>query len=325
MDDVDIDPEYREYLAEQARENGGIVPRHAHSTAGARAQITSGPERDPLPVRRTRDLSVSGPDGGVPVRCYWPETGVPHPVLVWIHGGGWVRGTLDSAGGTARALARRAECLVVAVDYRQAPEHPFPAAFEDAYAVTRWVHEHAGRLGGDPDRVALGGHSAGGNLSAAVALAARDRGEELGLRYQALLNPVLDFDFTRESYRRFDLAFWTNVCPDGAGGSPLSREDMAWYRERYLAHDVDAHNPYAAPLRARSVADLPPALVVTSELDPLRDEGLAYAERLREAGVAVTAQNHRGVFHSYLPSFRDLAGADEELDAVATRLQSALE
>jgi acetyl esterase len=321
--DVDIDPEYREFIAEQARD-GVIPPRHSLSTAGARRLIEEGARPDPPPVARTRDLEVPGPGGGIPLRFYWPDAEGPLPVLVWIHGGGWVRGTLDSAGGMARGLARRANCLVVSVDYRQAPEHPFPAAFEDAYAAVEWVHEHAGRLGGDTERIAVGGHSAGGNLSAAVALAARDRGADLGLGAQLLLNPVLDFDFTTESYRRFDLDFWTGVCPPGAGGYPLSREDMHWYRERYVARAVDEQNPYLAPLRARSVAGVPPALVVTCELDPLREEGLAYADRLEEAGVEVQARNYPAVFHSYLPKFRDLAGADERLDAVAAYLQETL-
>ncbi|MFB6219755.1 MAG: alpha/beta hydrolase [Halobacteriaceae archaeon] len=328
MPDVDIDPEYREFIAEQAREEGGIPPRHSLSTAGARGLIEAdmaGDEDEPLPVDQTRDLSVPGPEGGIPVRLYWPEGEGPHPVLVWIHGGGWVRGTLDTAGGMARAFARRADCMVVSVDYRQAPEHPFPAAFEDSYAVVEWAHDHVGRLGGDPDRIAVGGHSAGGNLSAAVSLAARDRGDDLGLVAQLLLSPVMDFDFTTDSYRRFDLDFWTEVCPEGAGGYPLSREDMAWYRERYLARGVDACHPYAAPLQARSVAGVPPALVATSDLDPLRDEGAAYADRLRESGVPVDHRNYPAVFHSYLAKFDELDGADEDLDAVAAYLREAFD
>lgn len=322
MADITVDPAYRELLAERAREEGGIPPRHSLSTAGARALIEG--EGDPPPVDRVRELSIPGPDGGIPVRLYRHGGDDPRPVLVWFHGGGWVRGTLDSGAAIPRALARRAGCLVVAVGYRQAPEHPFPAAFEDAYAAVEWTHEHAGRFGGDPHRTAVGGHSAGGNLSAAVSLAARDRGDDLGVGAQLLLNPVLDFDFTTDSYRRFDREFWTAVCPAGAGGAPLSREDMAWYTERYLARDADRVNPYAAPLRARSVGAVPPALVLTCELDPLHDEGAAYADRLREADIPVEYRDPEAVFHSYLAAFEELGGADDELDGVAAFLQARL-
>jgi acetyl esterase len=325
--DVDVDPAYRQLIAAQAEEEGGIPPRHSLSTEGARALIEAdraADDAEPAPVGGVRNLSIPGPGGDLPVRLYWPERDGPHPVLVWVHGGGWVRGTLDTADERCRALARRADCMVVSVDYRKAPEHPFPAAFEDAYAAVAWAHDQIGGLGGDPDRIAVGGHSAGGNLSAAVSLAARDRGEDLGLQAQLLLCPVMDFDFTTDSYRRFDHDFWTEVCPENAGGYPLSREDMAWYRERYVPRGIDARHPYAAPLQARSVADVPPALVVTSELDPLHDEGAAYADRLREAGVPVDHDDHEAVFHSYLATFRDLDGADRKLDDVAAYVREHL-
>ncbi|MFB6303539.1 MAG: alpha/beta hydrolase, partial [Haloferacaceae archaeon] len=197
------------------------------------------------------------------------------------------------------------------VDYRRAPEHPFPAAFADCYAATEWAADHAGALGADPDRLAVAGDSAGGNLAAAVALRARDA-DGPALRHQGLLYPVVGHDFTTDSYR------------DHAADGLLSRAAMRWYWNRYLPADLHAHNPYAVPARAPSLADLPPATVVTAGFDPLRDEGFAYAGRLRDAGVAVETRDYPTTVHAFL-SFPELGVAEEGRTALAADLRDALD
>src|SRR5213078_1916119 len=180
----------------------------------------------------------------------------------------------------------RVGCLVVSVDYRLAPEHRFPAAPEDCYAATRWLAEHAGSLGGDKGRIAVGGDSAGGNLAAVVALMARDRGGPK-LAFQLLVYPATDTDFETRSYR------------ENSEGYFLTRADMVWFWNHYAPRDEDRRNPYAAPLRAASLRGLPPALVITAEFDPLRDEGEAYGARLRDAGNQVLVKRYPGMIHGF--------------------------
>jgi acetyl esterase len=266
---------------------------------------------DPLPVAEVRDLPLSGPDGSLPVRMYADADG-PLPVAVYYHGGGWVRGNLDTHDGICRHLAREAGCLVVSVDYRRPPEHPFPAAVEDAYAAVEWVDEHAGTVGGDPDRIAVAGDSAGGNLAAAVAGMSRDR-DGPDLAHQLLLYPVLEHAFDTPSYEAF------------AEGYLPTRATMRWYWEQYLADPIDGHNPYASPLRARSFEGLAPATVLTAGFDPLRDEGRAYADRLREAGVPVDHLEYEEMIHGFLSFPAAIDRANEARDAVADALCEGLE
>jgi acetyl esterase len=240
---------------------------------------------EPLALPRVEDRTVPGPAGDVPVRVYWPEGEPPHPALVYFHGGGWVVGDLQSADPASRRFAQEAGVVVVSVDYRLAPEHPFPAPVDDCYAALEWAAANAEELGVDPARVAVGGDSAGGNLAAAVAIRARDRGGP-ALAYQLLVYPVTDHDFERPSYR------------ENADGYLMSAAGMRWFWDQYV-DDVDARShPEASPVRG-TCAGLPPAHVVTAELDPLRDEGEAFAERLREAGVAVTHTRYDGVVHGF--------------------------
>jgi acetyl esterase len=266
---------------------------------------------DPLPVAEVRDLPLSGPDGSLPVRMYADADG-PLPVAVYYHGGGWVRGNLDTHDGICRHLAREAGCLVVSVDYRRPPEHPFPAAVEDAYAAVEWVDEHAGTVGGDPDRIAVAGDSAGGNLAAAVAGMSRDR-DGPDLAHQLLLYPVLEHAFDTPSYEAF------------AEGYLPTRATMRWYWEQYLADPIDGHNPYASPLRARSFEGLAPATVLTAGFDPLRDEDRAYADRLREAGVPVDHLGYEEMIHGFLSFPAAIDRANEARDAVADALCEGLE
>ncbi len=250
------------------------------------------------PVAAVRERSVPGPDGEVPVRIYTPDGDGPHPGIVFFHGGGWVIGNLDTHDGTVRKLANAAGCTIVSVDYRLAPENRFPAAAEDCYAATRWVAETCSDLGIAPGRLAVAGDSAGGNLASVVALMARDRaGPELG--FQLLLYPMIDCDFDRPSYL------------DNAEGYMLTRDVVRWFWDQYVPDPAERRNPYVNPLAAPSLVELPPALVLTAEYDPLRDEGEAYAERLRSEGGDVTCTRYDGVIHGFF-SFADFLDKGKE-------------
>lgn len=309
-------------MLERAAQDG-VPPRHSMSVSGARELLIDDNERAPPPVRAVRTLSMPGPGGDLSLRVYRPVGEHRPPVLVYFHGGGWVRGSLDSTDRFCRTLTDRAGCLVVSVGYRLAPEDPFPAAVEDAYTATAWVANHAEHLGGDPSYLGVGGHSAGGNLAAVVSILAVRRSTPR-LSLQVLLNPVTDFVFDTNSYATYDLDFWTEHCPRGAAGVPLSLEDMEWYRDHYLRSALDRVHPCASPLRERSLAGVAPAVVVTSEFDPLRDEGDAYADRLCEAGVPVDHVTYSSSLHSFIVNPDDLDRADEELEALAATIEAGL-
>ncbi len=223
-------------------------------------------------MERVENRRIPGPAGEIPIRLYVAEPGGPHPALVYFHGGGFVICSLETHDHTCRALARASGCNVVSVDYRLAPEAKFPAAPEDCYAAVAWVADHAASLGIDPSRVAVGGDSAGGNLAAVVTQMARERGGP-PLRFQLLVYPVTDHAFETASYHA------------NAEGYMLTRKTMIWFWEQYLARPEQGREALASPLRAEKLDGLPPAFVITDEFDPLRDEGEAYADRLREAVV----------------------------------------
>jgi acetyl esterase len=266
---------------------------------------------DPEPVERVAERSVPGPGGAIRVRVYTPKGRGPHPVLVYFHGGGFVLCSLDTHDGTCRSLANASGALVVSVDYRLAPEHRFPAAPEDCYAATRWVAEHAAQIGGDPSRVAVAGDSAGGNLAAVVALMARDRGGP-ALRFQLLIYPVTDCDFGTASYR------------ENAEGYFLTTGMMRWFWSQYLAEPAAGAEAYASPLRAGNLRGLPPALCITAQYDPLRDEGEAYARRLREAGVAAALSRYDGMFHGFFGMSAQLDAAKRAVAEAGDALRKAL-
>jgi acetyl esterase len=229
---------------------------------------------DPEPVHEVRNLAIPGPAGPLPARAYLPGGLTrPAPVLVWFPGGGWVLGSLEAADPICRKLATETPCAVVAVEYRQAPEYPFPAAVEDCLAAIRWVASKAWRHGLDPSRVAIGGASAGGNLAAVVAHLARDRGGP-PLVIQLLVYPLTD--------RRAR----GDVTSRDPNEPTFSRADVNWCWSHYLG-DASGEDPRASPLRSRSFRDLPPALVITAEQDPLHEEGARYLEELAAAGVEV--------------------------------------
>jgi acetyl esterase len=280
-----LDPQARELIARVKALNLPAVGQAplAQVRENARQRSAGIPRED---VAAVRDHRVAVAGGEIIVRTFTPGVVAPRPALVYFHGGGWVTGDVDTHEGIGRTLANAAGCVVASVDYRRPPEHPYPAAAEDAYAATCWVSQHARELGVDAARLAVAGDSAGGNLAAVVALMARDRhGPRLAL--QILVYPVTDCDFERPSYREY------------AEGYLLTRESMRWYWEQYAPDPAVRVEPYAAPLRAPSLAGLPPALVLTAEYDPLRDEGEAYASRLAAAGVPVTLTRYPGMVHTF--------------------------
>lgn len=252
---------------------------------------------------------IPGPGGDLLARIYKPKGNGPFPILVYFHGGGWVIATLDTYDSSCRALTNAANCMVVSVAYRQAPEHKFPAAAEDAYAATQWVMSNAAQLNGDPRRVAVGGESAGGNLAAVTCLMARDRGGKMPV-YQMLIYPVTNYAFDTPSYQ------------ENANAKPLNKAMMRWFWSHYLKNESDGSNPYASPLRAENLRGLPPATLITAEIDPLRSEGQAYAQRLRAAGVPVKASNYNGVTHEFFGAGAVVSKAKLAVSEAANGLRS---
>ncbi|HEX8997781.1 MAG TPA: alpha/beta hydrolase [Ktedonobacterales bacterium] len=285
-----LDPQLKAYADQLAATAG--PPRSTLTAQAVRQQeaadlAASLVGTTPLPVARVEDRAIPGPDGSIPIRIYTPEGDGPFSLVVYFHGGGWALGNLESHDDVCRGMARDAGCIVVAVGYRLAPEHRFPAAPEDGYAATLWAAQHATELGGDPQRLAVAGDSAGGNLAAVVALMARERGE-LRLIAQALIYPITDLRMQTASYA------------ENANAPMLTRDDMAWFRDLYIRGPEDVIHPWASPLLAENLSGLPPALVVTAGYDPLRDDGELYAERLRAAGVSVTLRRYDDLAHGFM-------------------------
>ncbi|MBZ5606212.1 MAG: alpha/beta hydrolase [Acidobacteriia bacterium] len=259
----------------------------------------------PEHVRSIEDISIPSPDGPIRARVYTPEAASPCPALAFFHGGGWVICDLDTHDVVCRAIARRAGAVVASIDYRLAPEHKFPAAVIDCYEATKWVAANAAGLGIDPARISVAGDSAGGNLATVVCLRIRDEGGP-AIVSQALIYPVTDLSsFETGSYREF------------AEGFQLTRSRMEWFRDQYLARPEDARDLYASPLLARDLRGLPPALVITAECDPLRDEGEAYAKRLRDAGVEVASTRYAGMIHPFFSLSGALPQALQAIQQVA--------
>ena len=307
-----LDPNVRSLL-EMFEAQGG-PPLESLPPAEARKlirQMTDQIGGTPEPVQSIENLRIPGPNGDIPIRIYTPATAAPRPAMVYFHSGGWVICDLDTHEVQCSAIARRAGAVVVSVDYRLAPEHKFPAAVTDSYAATVWVAANAGRLGIDPRRISVGGDSAGGNLAAVVSLKSRDeRGPAIAL--QALVYPVTDLSsFDTGSYREF------------AQGYQLTKPEMEWFRDQYLSSAEDRRHPHASPLLERDLRGLPPALVITAECDPLRDEGEAYAKRLEDAGVTVTSTRYAGMIHPFFSLTAVIPQAFDAIQQVADAVQRA--
>jgi acetyl esterase len=315
----ELHPEVKRLLAERAE--AGKPRNHQLSVEGTRQQgeterTTAASETDTISVGSVREFLIPGPDGheqSLPVRIYTPSGTGPFPIVVWFHGGYFVRGSLDSNDYKCRYLTRHANCAVMAVDYRRAPEHPFPAAVNDSYAAVEWAADNPEVLLGDPDQLVVAGSSAGGNLAAAVALMARDRGDGPDIRCTVLAVPVLDLAFD-SAPDVIDLDR-PHSFEENAEGYGLTRAEMELNRDLYLDDEIDALHPYASPLRARDLNGLPPTLIITAGFDPLRDDGRGYAERLQETNVSVTHSHYETMPHSVTGSTFLRRGITPTVDA----------
>lgn len=292
-----------------------LPPFEVQTAAAARAQYAAGAHilaLPPAPMEAVEDRRVPGPGGSIPVRLYVPAfTGIADPLLVYLHGGGWTVGSVETHDRVARALAALAGCRVVSVEYRLAPEHPYPAGLDDAEAAWRALAADPAAFGADGARLAVGGDSAGGSLAAALCQRARDRGLARP-RLQLLLYPSTDLVGDYPSRRRY------------ASGYLLTESVIRWFVDNYVPDPARRAEPGASPLRAASLADLPPAHVQTAGFDPIQDEGIAYARALAAAGVAVEHRHYPGLIHSYAQLGGRLRAARPALAAAAAALRRAL-
>ena len=305
-----LNPQIIELLAElQQREIPPIqnlTPTEAREIRNPILADFGGPKAE---VAGVENRTIPGPDGPVPVRIYSPKGNGPFPILLFFHGGGWVVGSLDTHDCACRLLSTGAHCLLVAVDYPLAPENKFPAAIEDAYAALEWVSENGGTLNGDPRNIAVAGDSAGGNIATILCQMSRDRqGPEI--KYQILIYPVTDLSSTHtESYDKH------------GEGYMLTKEGMIYFINHYLDREENKNHPYASPLLAENLSNLPPALIIVAEFDVLRDEGLAYADRLKKAGISVTCLLYDDMIHAFLNLSGVLDRTREAIEDMCGKLQ----
>ncbi len=280
----------------------------AEARAGDWSRDFVGPTEDVASVVHT---FIPGPTADLPARIYTPEGTAPRGAIVYFHGSAFTVSNIGLADSPHRAIANRTGCVVVAINYQKAPEHKFPTPLDDAYAATQWVHDNAEALGVDPTRIGVGGDSAGGNLAAAITLRARDENGP-SIAFQLLLYPVVEAQSTFPS------------MSENAEGYMLSSAGVRWAWEQYLASPEDGANPLASPLRAPDLAGLPPAIVLTAEFDPLRDEGEAYAQRLVDAGVPTVHRRYDGMIHGFLWTAGVVDGSKELLDDLGRDVRSVL-
>jgi acetyl esterase len=282
-----LDPQAQAFLDQLSALNAPAISAMSIEQARQTIRMMMMAPGEPEPVAHVENRMIPGPAGDIPVRIYTPQGNGPFPVLIYFHGGGFVIGDPDSYDGVCRSLTNLVGSIVVSVDYRLAPENKFPAAPEDCYAATQWVAEHAATLQGDPSRIAISGDSAGGNLTAVVAQMARDHGGP-ALVFQLLIYPVTDLKATCPSIQ------------ENGEGYFLTKEDMEWFTNHYLNSEDEKDNLLASPLYSSNLRGLPPALIITAEYDPLRDEGELYGHRLKEAGVPVTISRYDGMIHGFI-------------------------
>ncbi|MBF6345379.1 alpha/beta hydrolase [Nocardia cyriacigeorgica] len=288
-----------------------VKPLHELGPEQARALVNSTPSADPLtPLGQVDQLTIPTRAGTIAARFYRAHRTVDAatPTLVYLHGGGFVLGTLDGADELCRAIAHGSGWAVVSLEYRLAPENPYPAALEDCVDAYAWLLRSAADLGIDPNRMAIGGDSAGGNLAVALCLYRRDEGSDLPVA-QVLAYPAVDDTFSSPSWSEF------------ADAPLLGAAEGRWLWEQYVGAGHPGGDPLAAPLRAQSLHGLPPALVITAEVDPIRDDAEAYAQRLRDAGVAVSSTRYTGVFHGFFTEVGVFTQAEQAIDEVCWYLR----
>lgn len=266
---------------------------------------------EPEPVAHVEDIVIPGTPA-IPARVYVPQGDGPLPIIVYFHAGGWALGEYMDIDTTVRALANRSRCAVLSVNYRLAPEHKYPAAVEDAYAAVQWASQNGKQFGWDGQRLAVMGDSAGGTLATVACFKARDEGGP-PIQLQVMVYPVLDHNYDTDSYRQF-----------GSSWGVLTKTDMMWFRCHYLSHPDQLNLPYVSPLRSTDLGGLPEALLILPEADPLRDEGLHYAEQLRQAGVRTDARVYPGMIHGFWQMGAVLPQALAAIDDVASVLRSRL-
>lgn len=305
-----LDPQAGEFLDKLKRSRAPLM--HQLSVEEARGLVV------PLRVPREPDVTVAnrvipGPGGDLPLRIYTPQQAgsAPSPVVVYFHGGGWVVGSIASHDALCRRMCSRSGCVFLSVDYRLAPEHKYPAAVDDAYAATAWAAAHAVELGGDPGKMAVAGDSAGGNLAAAVCLKARDQ-QGPAISAQVLIYPITDYLPDFKSYRTNGRDYF------------LTTDSVVWFWDHYLGSKLQATEVLASPLREEDLTGLPTALVLVAEFDPLLDEGLAYADRLEQAGVQVECFVADGQIHGFLRRLDLFERARTMTDELAAAMQRVL-
>ncbi|MFD6269306.1 alpha/beta hydrolase [Nocardia asteroides] len=319
---TDAAPAWRALLDDQATAVAGLIsqllpkPVYDLGPEQARALVNSAPSAEPITrLEQVEQLTISTRAGAIAARMYRADATPPDsaaPALVYLHGGGFVLGTLDGADELCRAIAAGSGWTVVSLEYRLAPENPYPAALEDCVDAYAWLTRSAPELGIDPARIAIGGDSAGGNLAAALCLYRRDEGSALPVA-QVLAYPAVDDTFTRPSWSDF------------ADAPLLGAAEGRWFWEQYVGAEHPGGDPLAAPMRAASLHGLPPALVITAEVDPIRDDAEAYAQRLRDAGVPVSSTRYPGVFHGFFTEVTVFAQAGQAIDEVCRYLRGRID
>lgn len=304
-----IDPHLQAMLEAMAQA-GFALPDPLEASA-LRSMLDSPIPAPPVEIAERRDVTIECEDASIQARLYHPAPGLALPLTVFFHGGGWVHGTLETHDRLAAGLASEAKCAVLSIDYRLAPEHPFPAAYNDALSAIEWAKAQAATLGIDASRIALAGDSSGGNLAAA---AARSLAGDPGIRHQLLFYPALDAGCTAKSFAADHTGF-------------LSSAQMRWYWDQYAPsgdrHDL-VEDPHASPAAGAVSPDTPKATIVVAGNDPLHDEGAAYAEKLQAAGVSVTLQSYPGAIHGFASMIGMVPLADEAVSAAAQALRNSL-
>lgn len=307
-----LDPKVKNYLDELA--TLGVPPLHkltpqlVRQALKAQNEAQANQEREP--VARVVDRTIPGSAGEIPIRVYTPAGDDPFPILVYLHGGGWCFGDLEIGDATCRSFTNLVGCVVVSVDYRLAPEHPFPAGLEDCYSAVKWLAQNSSLINGDASRMAVAGESAGGNLATAVTMVAKERGGP-PLAFQVLIYPNTD---TRLSMPSIE---------ENASGYGIGKEDVRWAVNNYFSNPADYDHPWAAVIQANDLARLPPALIITAEFDPLRDEGEEYGRHLQAAGVPTIISRYEGVIHGFVSNAQIFEQGQQALAQVATALRRA--